>query len=52
MEDKTKLKMAIIAGAAHAISYKERNSKASEQEVLRHISREINGILQELDEKL
>ena len=44
-----KLKMAVIAGASHAMRYKEQNPQASASEVVRHIAREVNGILNQID---
>jgi len=43
------LKMAIIAGAAHAMKYKTQNPNASESEVLKHVNSEIREILRNID---
>ena len=44
-----RLKMAIISGAAHALQYKEKNPRATEQEVIQYVSAEIENILDKLD---
>lgn len=49
MEKDSKLKMALISGASHAIKFKELNPEASEQEVLKHITREADDILEKID---
>ena len=50
MEEEKRLKMAIISGAAHALTFKEENPKASEEEVLRHVTKEAKNILEKIDE--
>jgi len=47
-----KLKMAIISGASHAIRYKEENPRATEDEVIRFVTREVDEILDKIDKKL
>ena len=49
-EENKKLKMAIISGAAHALSYKEENPRASEEEIIRHVTREAGKILEKIDD--
>jgi hypothetical protein len=52
MEDEDKrLKMAVIAGAAQAYRYKEENPRATEQEVIQHVSDSSNEILENIDEE-
>jgi acetone carboxylase gamma subunit len=50
-EDK-RLKMAIIAGASHAIKFKEKNWRATEDEVVRHVSENVREILEKIDNPL
>ncbi len=50
MDDKKRLKMAIIAGAAEAFKYKEKNWKATEEEVLQHITDNVQAILGNIDD--
>lgn len=53
MENEEKrLKMAIIAGAAKAVRYKEKNPKATESQVLQHISDNVKEILDKIDDSL
>ncbi|MBS3085409.1 hypothetical protein J4225_01860 [Candidatus Pacearchaeota archaeon] len=48
-EDKNRMKMGIISGASHATKYKEKNPKATEEEVIRYVTREVEKILKEID---
>lgn len=50
-EEKYKLKMAVISGASHAIKFKERKPRATESEVLQHITDQIDEILKKIDEQ-
>ncbi|MFA6974245.1 MAG: hypothetical protein WC238_05975 [Parcubacteria group bacterium] len=43
------LKRAIIAGAAHALTYKDKHYNSSQQEVLKHIVKEVKNIIDEID---
>ena len=49
MVDRKELKMALIIGASHAVQYKEKNPRATESEVLQHISKEANSIVEKMD---
>ena len=49
-QDKKRLKMAIISGASHAIRFKEKSPRASEDEVIRHVTMEVDKILENIDE--
>lgn len=49
MEEKKRMKMAIIAGASHALKFKEKNSEASEETILQHITKEAGKILENID---
>lgn len=50
MGDNEKVKMAVIAGAAYAVKYKEQNPNATESEVLKHVTKEIGNIINQLEE--
>ena len=45
MKDEGKIKMAIIAGASSALKYKEKNPRASDQEIIRHVNQEASSIV-------
>ena len=47
-DEKQKVKMAVIAGAARALKYKEQNPRATDTEVLRHVSEESKEIFQNI----
>lgn len=51
-EENKKLKIAAISGAAHALKYKEKNPRATEQEIMQHITDNAEEILEKIDEEL
>ena len=51
MADKKMMKMAIIAGASHALKYKSQKLNASDEEILQHISKEAGRILENIDDE-
>ncbi len=44
--------MAVIAGAVNAIKYKNKNWKATEDEVVKHVTDNIDKILEKIDDPL
>jgi hypothetical protein len=53
MEDEERRElMILIAGAAKAIRFKEKNPKAQEQEVIQHITDNANKIIENIDDPL
>lgn len=48
MDSKKKIKMALISGASHALKYKKANPYASDEEVLQHVNRESEDIINKL----
>ena len=51
-ENNKKIRMAIIAGAARAIRFKMKNFRATENEVIQHITDSMDEILEKIDEEL
>lgn len=49
IEDEKKMKMAIIAGASHALKYKSENPEANDEEAIGHVAREANKIISKID---
>jgi len=49
MEEKKRIKMAVIAGASSALSYKGKKPSATESEIINHITRNINEIIEKID---
>ncbi len=45
-----KLKRAVIAGAARALKYKERNLRASDQEILKFVTENAEEIVRNIEE--
>ncbi|MCX6749757.1 MAG: hypothetical protein NTW17_03390 [Candidatus Pacearchaeota archaeon] len=50
MVEKEIIKRALIAGAASALNYKEKNPHASESEVMSHVTKEMRKIIEEIEE--
>jgi hypothetical protein len=48
-EEEKRIKMAVIAGAAHAIHFKNKHPSASEQEIIQYITAEVSGIIENID---
>ncbi len=52
MEENHRLKMAIISGASHALEYKEKNPRASTEEIIQHITENAEEIVENIDEEI
>lgn len=52
MAEKEVVKRAVVAGAAAALKFKERNPKATEQEIVAHVTREMKRIISEIEEAM
>ncbi len=50
MVKKEIMKMAVVAGAATAMKYKEKHPNASESEVMNHVTQNISRIIEDIDE--
>ena len=50
-EENLKLRMAIIAGASHALKYRDKNPRADTAEVIKHISDKADEILEKMGEE-
>jgi hypothetical protein len=48
MEEKKMLKMALISGAAHALEFKNKNPRASDEEIIQHVSNESDQMVDKL----
>ena len=49
-EEKTKTaRMAVIAGAASALRFKEKNPRATEQEIIQHVTNNAEDIINRID---
>jgi hypothetical protein len=51
-DEERRLRMAVIAGAAQAIRFKEKNPRSQEDEVIRHITEKAKEILEKIDDPL
>lgn len=50
MVDKKRLKMAVIAGASHAIKFKNQHPDSSEEQAIQDITKNVDNILKNIDE--
>ena len=48
MDESNRLKIAVISGASHALKYKRDNPKASDDEILRYVTKETRSILEKV----
>jgi hypothetical protein len=51
-DENDRVKMAVIAGASHAVHYKELNPNATEAEILQHLASEMDLILNKIDKEI
>lgn len=49
MVENYKTKMAIISGASHALEIKEKNPKATNEEIIKKITERVNEILSKIE---
>jgi len=49
MADEEMMKRAVIAGASCAIDYKEMHPRASESEIMSHVSKEMRHLIREIE---
>ncbi len=45
MNETNRLKIAVISGGAHALKYKQSNPRATDDEILRYLTREMRNII-------
>ncbi len=50
--EEEKVKIAVISGASHALSYKRKHPNSSDEEAIRHVSREMEKILTKVDKSI
>ena len=43
------MKMAIIAGASRALKFKDKNIRATNEEVIRHVAENVDEILEKIE---
>ncbi|MEK6847522.1 MAG: hypothetical protein AABX50_00150 [Nanoarchaeota archaeon] len=51
MVKKETMKMAIVAGAAAAMKYKEKNPNATESEIMNHVTQNMEKIIRDIEEE-
>lgn len=50
MNESNQLKIAVISGASHALQYKKNNPRASDEEILRQVTREVREIIEKINQ--
>ena len=48
MEDEKKIRMAVIAGASHALKYKQSRKRATDEDAIQFVTREMERIIESL----
>jgi hypothetical protein len=48
-DEEKRMKMAIIAGASHALKHKSENPHASDEDAIQHVTREAEDIISHID---
>lgn len=51
MATKYELKMAVVSGAHHALDYKDKHPRATNQEILKYVAEEALNIISKIDKK-
>lgn len=49
MDTDEQMKIAVIAGASHALQYKQKHIRASDEETIQYVAREVENILSKID---
>ena len=47
--EKYNMKMAVISGASHALDYKNRNIRATDEEIIQHVTDQVEKILKKIE---
>ncbi len=45
------LKLAVISGASHALRFKEKNPRATDEEAIKHVADNVENILRKIEEE-
>jgi len=51
VDEEKKLKMAVISGASHALKFKAKNPRKSDEDAIQYVTREIESIIEKLGEE-
>lgn len=51
MDDEKKIRMAAIAGASKALRYKVEHKRATDEEAIQHVTREMEEIIANIDKE-
>jgi len=48
MQDENLVKMAVISGASHALRYKQKSPRITDEEILRRVTQEVDEIISKI----
>ena len=51
IKDRENIKMAVISGASHALKFRDRHPKATNEEAIRHVTEKMDEILEKIEEE-
>ncbi len=51
VKERDNIKMAVISGASHALKFRDKNPRATNEEAIRHISEKMDEILAKIEEE-
>jgi adenosine deaminase len=49
-KERENIKMAVISGASHALKFRDRYPRASNEEAIRHVTEKMKDILKKIEE--
>ena len=49
-KERDNIKMAVISGASHALKFRDKNPRATNEEAIRHVSENMGEILAKIEE--
>jgi len=50
-KERDNIKMAVISGASHALKYRDKNPRATNEEAIRHVTDKMDEILAKIEEE-
>ena len=51
IKERENIKMAVISGASHALKFRERHPRATNEEAIRHVTEKMDEILKKIEEE-
>ena len=51
IKERENIKMAVISGASHALKFRDRHPRATNEETIRHVTEKMDEILEKIEEE-